>query len=93
MNKSVMCMVLRGIVAMAEQRSMIRALNTTTSIDEMPKSSLIRCCWINSNTGRRQAISMFDFDMDDKQKDNFESSIVDVVAYLQSGNGAEVSTS
>jgi hypothetical protein len=86
-------MVLRGIVATAEQRSMIRALNATTSIDEMSKSTLVRCSWINSNTGRRQSISIFDFDVDDKQKDGFESNIVDVVAYLQSGNGAELPTS
>jgi len=86
-----MCMVLRGIVANAEQRTMIRALNATTSYDE--SSKLIDCRWINSVTGRRQAISMFDFDVDNRQKDGYESNIKDVEAYLQSGNGAEVQTS
>lgn len=93
MKKTTMCMVVRGIVAMAEQRSMIRALNVTTSVDETSKSLLVRCCWINGNTGRRQAISMFDFDIDDKHGDAFDANIDDVTRYLQVGTGAEVLTS
>jgi len=87
-NDQLIRMIMRGIVATAEDATGVKALRVRVSLSS--SDSLVKCRWVNSRTGKHQSLSTFAFDLTSPRGPDALEMVLEAVEYLSGGIGSDL---